>query len=146
MFSVSLTIRPIRPDEHEIVRRLLLDNGGQGVRFEPSAFETLIENARESLVAIEDGRVVGFARALGDGCFNGYLSMLVVDAKFRKRGVGRALVERVMGDNADMTWVLRAARPDVQGFYEKLGFQMSTVAMERARRPATKDISKGATS
>ena len=142
---MGITIRAIRPDEHEAARRLLLDNGWKGVRFEPSAFGTLIENARESWVAVEDGRVVGLARALGDGCFNGYLSMLVVDAKHRKQGVGRALVERVVGDSVDMTWVLRAARPDVQGFYEKLGFRMSTVAMERVRRSEPQAGDEGAT-
>jgi ribosomal protein S18 acetylase RimI-like enzyme len=131
---MSFAIRPIRPAEHEAVRALLLANGWSGARFEPSNFTMLIERATESLVALDGDRVVGFARALGDGCFNGYISMLVVDAAYRRQGLGRALVRRLMGDNVDMTWVLRAARPDVQGFYEKLGFRKSEVAMERPRR------------
>lgn len=56
---MAVTIRHIGPDEIEAARRLLLDNGWAGARLEPSAFHTLIESARESLVAIEDGRVVG---------------------------------------------------------------------------------------
>ncbi len=128
------TIRPILPAEHESARMLLLANGWRGARFEPASFTLLIERATESLVAVDGDRVVGFARALGDGCFNGYLSMLVVDASYRKQGVGRALLKRLLGDNIDMTWVLRAARPGVQGFYEKLGFTRSEVAMERPRR------------
>lgn len=44
------------------------------------------------------GRVVGFAHAYGDGCFGGYLAMLLVADGHRGEGIGRALVERTLLD------------------------------------------------
>ena len=129
------TIRPFETDDLDVVRNLLLAGGWTGPRMDRDNLALLIENAHTALVAVDGDTVVGFARALGDGVFNGYLSMLVVDEARRGQGIGRALVERVMGSNLDMTWVLRA-RPEVQGFYEKIGYTRSTVAMERVRRPA----------
>ncbi len=53
-----------------------------------------------ALVAVErDGeeeRAVGFAQAVGDGCFGGYLCMLLVDREARGHGIGKALVERTL--------------------------------------------------
>jgi ribosomal protein S18 acetylase RimI-like enzyme len=131
---MNIDVRPIRADEHEPARQLLLANGWTGARFAADRFSALIAGAVQTLVAVDGTRVVGFARALGDGVGNGYVATVVVDAAYRGQGIGRDLVLTLMGEEPDMTWVLRAARPDVQGFYEKLGFVRSTVAMERVRK------------
>jgi ribosomal protein S18 acetylase RimI-like enzyme len=45
----------------------------------------------------DDGpRVIGFAQAVGDGAFGGYLCMLLVADDHRGEGIGKALVERTL--------------------------------------------------
>ena len=117
-------IRPIEPAEIEAAQ--------WGARVaDPAIFAELVRRSPIALVAVEGGEVVGFLRALTDGLFNGYISMVVVAEAHRGRGIGSMLVRHVMGDKREMTWVLRAGRTGVSAFYEKLGFSVSTVAMER---------------
>lgn len=126
-----MQIRAIQTTEIEAARQLLLASGWDRKVSNAAEFAELVSRSQAALVAVQDGRVIGFIRALTDGLTNGYISMVVVAEAQRGTGVGRALVEAVMGRDPQITWVLRAGREGVFGFYEKLGFTRSQVAMER---------------
>ena len=131
-----MNIRAIRPSEYEDARQLLARCGWTKKVEDAAAFKQSVKNSQVALVAELEGRVVGFLRAITDGTFNGYISMVAVEQELRGQGIGSALVSAATGTNPDITWVLRADRPGVSRFYESLGFEASPVAMEKRRSAA----------
>lgn len=92
----------------------------------------MIEHTSRTVVAFDGPRVVGFAKAVCDEVSNGYISMVAVAADRRGQGIGRELVDRLIGDDTGITWILRAGHGS-EPFWEKVGFKHSDVAMERVR-------------
>ena len=127
-----MEFRPVAPDDYEPVRLFLCEVGWAHRVGDAEKFKKMLENTGRTVVALEGGRVVGFARALCDEVSNGYISMVAVAADARGRGVGRELVRRLVGVDSGITWVLRAGRGS-GGFWEKMGFKPSEIAMERIR-------------
>lgn len=130
-----MEFREVEPADYEAVREFLSEVGWRGRVADEGRFRKMMEGADRAVAAFESGRVVGFARALCDGVSNGYISMVAVAEEFRGRGVGRELVGRLVGDDKSITWVLRAGRGS-RGFWEKVGFRASEIAMERVRDEA----------
>lgn len=129
-----MEVRAIRSSETEAARQLLLSAGWDRKVSDAGEFAKLVSRSQLALVGVSNGRVVGFIRALTDGMTNGYISMVVVAEELPGTGIGSALVRAVVGSDERVTWVLRAGGAGVFGFYEKLGFRVSQVAMERTAK------------
>jgi GNAT superfamily N-acetyltransferase len=128
-----MLIRRVEPEDYEAVRQFLAGEGWQHRVADAERFRQMMGATARAVVALEDSRVVGFARALCDEVSNGYISMVAVARDRRGRGIGRRLIEQLIGDDPDITWVLRAGR-DSRAFWERLGFKASEVAMEKERQ------------
>ena len=127
-----MEFRPISQQDYEAVRQFLCEAGWQQRVADPQKFKRMMENTNRSVAAFEGPRIVGFARALCDEVSNGYISMVAVAADRRGQGIGSELVRQLIKDDADITWVLRAGGGS-DGFWIKMGFTRSTIAMERCR-------------
>lgn len=75
-----------------------------------------------TLVAIEDGRVVGAIQAQSDGLIQAHVSMLLIDRNWRGRRLGSRLLrdalQRAGGVRLDI-------RTRTEGYYERLGASRS---------------------
>jgi predicted GNAT family N-acyltransferase len=111
----------------------LAANGWEKRVADEERFQKMIENANRTVLAFDGDRMVGFARALCDGVSNGYIGTVVVAEDKRKSGVGREMVKQLMGNDPNITWVLRAGRGS-EAFWTKMGFSESSIAMERTRK------------
>ena len=130
---MTLDYHAIKPQDYEQVRRFLFENGWAHRVADTEQFARMMRGSDRTVVAWNEGRVVGFGRSLGDGVSNGYLSMVAVAEDRRGRGIGREIVRRLVGDDSGITWTLRAGRGS-DGFWQRMGFVASEVAMERTRQ------------
>jgi ribosomal protein S18 acetylase RimI-like enzyme len=92
------------------------------------------------VVALEEERVVGFARAMSDEAFAVYIADILVAPDRQRQGIGRTLAEAIMDHYPVDRFhhqVLVAER-GAEGFYRKLGMvpvsSYGLTAFIRARR------------
>jgi aralkylamine N-acetyltransferase len=107
---------------------------------DPDRLRRAIEASSYSVVALEEERVVGFARAMSDEAFAVYIADILVAPDRQRQGIGRTLAEAIM-DHFPIDrfhhQVLVAER-GAEGFYRKLGMvpvaSYGLTAFIRARR------------
>jgi predicted N-acetyltransferase YhbS len=107
---------------------------------EPDRLRRAIECSSFSVVAVEDGRVVGFARAMSDEAFAVYIADILVRPDRQRQGIGRALTDAILRHYPMDTFhhqVLVAER-GAEGFYRRLGMtpvsSFGLTAFIRSRR------------
>lgn len=83
--------------------------------------------------AFHGSRLVGIARAVGDGVYYANLVDVLVHPQCQRSGVGSGLVEHIQERLTHPLMLTLTAAPDVQAFYRRLGWLPQTTAMIRPR-------------
>ena len=73
----------------------------------------------------ESGNLIGFGRALSDGCSDAYIQDVVVSPEFRGQGIGREIIRLLESELRQMgvDWIGLVGEPGTESFYSKLGLQ-----------------------
>ncbi|MDF1838753.1 MAG: GNAT family N-acetyltransferase [Planctomycetota bacterium] len=100
---------------------------------QPETHLALLQRSDEIVLAVESStkRIVGFVNVLSDRVLTAYIPLIEVLPEFRGRGIGAELIRLALERVSDIYMVDVTCDPDVQAFYESLGFTKSTGACVR---------------
>lgn len=106
------------------------------VRRTPDEVRRMLEHTDVFVAAIEDDRLVAFARVLTDRVFKALVFDVIVAASARSRGLGRTLMNHVCHHPLvkDVQHVELYCRPELEPFYRRLGFVPMDETLRLVRR------------
>ena len=95
---------------------------------DPSQIPGIIRGSLAFIVAVdpESGKAVGMGRAISDGVSDAYIQDLVVLPEYQGRGIGRAILRRILAECRErgIGWIALIAEGGTGGFYRELGFEV----------------------
>ncbi|MDD1667525.1 MAG: GNAT family N-acetyltransferase [Methanomicrobiales archaeon] len=113
-------------DAGEIVALYRSAGWWQEERDDPSEIVPLIQGSLVFVVAVDraTGKAVGMGRAISDGVSDAYIQDLVVLPGYRGRGIGRAILGRILHECRErgIGWIALIAEGGSGDFYRQLGF------------------------
>jgi predicted N-acetyltransferase YhbS len=102
----------------------------------------MIENADIIVVAIDNDKIVGVARAVTDYNYCCYLSDLAVEQKYQKNGIGKQLISKVQEQLNDKCKIILLSAPDATEYYPKIGFTKHSSAWTLTRNSEVLRVTK----
>lgn len=102
----------------------------------PDALLTVFGNSAHACFVHRDGELVGAGRALADGLDCAYLADVAVHPGHQGRGLGRAIIQRLVARAAGHKKIILYANPGTERFYRDLGFLPMNTAMAIWHDPA----------
>ncbi len=101
----------------------------------PERHLALLRGSSYVVLAVEEGRIVGFVTAISDGVLAAYIPLLEVRREWRGKGVGGELVRRILAALDGCYMVDVVCDPDLVPFYERFGLVPLAGMGRRNRSP-----------
>ena len=102
----------------------------------PDALMTVFGHSMFTCFVYADGAIVGAGRALADGLDCAYIADVAVHPDHQGRGLGQAIIRRLVAATRTHKKIILYANPGTEGFYRKLGFLDMNTAMAIWHDPA----------
>lgn len=93
----------------------------------------MVENSQIVVTAWNEEEMVGFARCTTDYVFNGQINNVVVDANYRRTGIGKVIINMILDSNKHVTYILRGSSKNEE-FYRGLGFEDGPTSLVYKRK------------
>ena len=96
--------------------------------YEAAGLSQLIQGSFAFAVAVDrrTSRLAGMGRAISDGVSDGYIQDMVVLPEYRRSGIGRQIVAKLVEacEARGVWWIGLIAEPGSEYFYESMGFRV----------------------
>lgn len=109
---------------------------GLGRMRETDKIRRAYQKSHKFVTAWDSGVIIGAGRMISDGECYGWIHDVAVLPSYRKQGIGRIIVEKLLEDNEELLIGLTSSFEAVD-FYTKLGFNKHKTAM--AKYPGRSD-------
>jgi GNAT superfamily N-acetyltransferase len=118
---LGITIRAWTAADFPAIQHIGGNAGWTSLTQRPAEALLAWKNSWPALVAVADETIVGFVQGLTDEAITTYITALAVDEQWRRRGVGRALLDACHA-LYPTTGLYLLAVDDARAFYEACGF------------------------
>lgn len=95
--------------------------------------KAMVENSQIVVTAWDEETMIGFARCTTDYVFNGQINNVVVDSKYRRKGIGKVLINTILDSSKQATYMLRGSIRN-EKFYRGLGFEDGPISLIYRRK------------
>ena len=122
MTSSSISYSDTRDISLEAIRELYISNDWSAAQ-KPIALRNGLLNSHSLWTAWDGDRLIGLSNAISDGHLVVYYPHLLVHPDYQRRGVGSALMSRLMSMYKGFHQHILVADGEAIHFYNKLGFE-----------------------
>jgi len=106
----------------------------------PERHLEMLRGSDHVVLALADGRVVGFVTAISDGVLSAYVPLLEVLPTHQGSGIGSELMRRVLAHLESLYMVDLCCDDDLEPFYRRLGLLTHDRSMGRRNYEALREV------
>jgi ribosomal protein S18 acetylase RimI-like enzyme len=92
----------------------------------PATLLNILDSSDHIVVAVREGRVIGFVTAISDGVLSAFITLLEVVPEDHNKGIGHSLINQLMDEIGDLYMVDLVCDANLSRFYAELGFATTT--------------------